>query len=136
MSVKQVTVGALLSVVGFAAGWTIRGGPKPGTKASNPPTPSESNRWSELDPSRQLSQTEHGVTRRAPASEPPDAEPVVTVGALSDPTMSEALAALDRAISLRPIYEDQDAAFAAKYEGASSIALREALNLVRTRVEA
>ena len=51
------------------------------------------------------------------------------------PDMQTALADLDRAIRLRPIYEDRDAEFAAKYEGASAAALREALKLVQTRVE-
>jgi hypothetical protein len=49
--------------------------------------------------------------------------------------MNEVLAALDRAIKLQPIFENDDRAFAAKYAEASVPALKEALKLVKARVD-
>jgi len=51
-----------------------------------------------------------------------------------EPSMEEALAALDRAIRLRPIYDEFDEGFAAKYAGASAEALLQARELVRSRM--
>jgi hypothetical protein len=49
--------------------------------------------------------------------------------------MQEALEALDRAIQGRPIYEDDDAQFEAKYRGASVEAAMESLKLVSERLK-
>jgi len=48
--------------------------------------------------------------------------------------MEEALAALDRAIRLRPVFDDFDRGFEAKYANASPEVLKQAEGLVRTRM--
>ena len=132
-----IRIGAFVGgcLAAFVFGWWLRGEPRPNARHEADQAPLKA----ELQPSpdNRTSTTLDNPARpqRAQidqASIPqPDAKTVV----VDEPTMEEAIVTLERAIKQRPIFEDDDLAFARKYQGASVAVLNQALTLLQARVD-
>jgi len=136
LSGKLVIGLAAVAALAFVSGWLTRSVTTPKPNAAGPVGLA-----SELKVSAPAARTTPsdvetpGVTRiliDAPQPEARDVSPNLP----TEPTMEEALAALDRAIRSRPIQDDFDRGFEAKYANASVDALKEARELVRSQVQA
>ncbi|MBL8857424.1 MAG: hypothetical protein JNL28_02820 [Planctomycetes bacterium] len=127
----QLLAATAMVLLAFGGGWAAAR-----HWGSERPHPVEEDHHSRVPPVSHSSPTvalmDVTESRRLPAAEMGSSEGAheepLTIA--REPTMEEALEALNRAILNRPIYEDDDSQFEEKYRGATVEAAAEALKLV------
>ncbi len=134
MKARSIVSSIVLASVAFGAGWLCKqvtdgSAPVPSAEPIHPLSSGSAS----ASPTRITNLT--ASSREAIHPQDTPAPVIETQRVFTEPTMEDALAALDRAIQASPIYEDSDALFEEKYRGVSLESATQAAELLNERVQ-